>query len=211
MSKVYAQADKSLKRLYTLAANELQNLATTAKWDEINVIRTVQTVYRRINEQALEEYEKIARVAYKEALPDDQRKDRILDILFVMALLERYDPKTEYRYDREWERKADRLAESILSVEEAVVNDNTVRQALKRALNLMNGQLRNMADTITDEARIQAFEDAGIPAVRWNTQHDNKVCGDCEERDGHIFPLYAIPTKHRRCRCWMSPAKMEET
>lgn len=212
MSKVYAPADKALKVLYDRAEAAFSQLATTAAWDELNVIREVSNVYEDINQTASEQYLMIARRAYHEAQKEigvESSDDKNL-ALFLLLLLRKYDAKTQYRYDHEWERKRDRLAESILSLPKAeqVVNGNALRQALHRALNLMAGQLRNMADTVTDEARNEAFRDAGITEVVWNTQRDERVCEVCEERDRQVYPINALPPKHRRCRCYLTAKRI---
>lgn len=216
MSAVYRHADKSLKRLYKLAEALFQRLAITARWDEINVISTVKAQYRELDGAATQEYEKIAQAAYEDAkaeivkvLPEKESDLTGLRRLFVLALLSNYDAKTEYRYDSEWQRKSDRMAESLMAVTGAdlnspVLNTPAIRAALQRGLNLMNGQFRNMADTVTDEARIEAFAQAGIKEVVWHTQQDERVCEECRERDNHVYPLYGVPPKHRRCRCWLS-------
>lgn len=211
MSKIYAAADKALQRLYKYVEARFQQIATTTSWDEMNVIQSVSEAYRDIDTMAQMEYLQVAREAYRRArkeVPEgtaDVPEEKDMTV-FLLLLLAAYDEKTEYRYDREWERKRDRLAESILSLppNEQVVNGNALRQALQRGMNLMNGQLRNFADTVTDEARREAFRDLGIDKVMWHTQQDSRVCAECAERDGEVYPLYGVPPKHRRCRCWLT-------
>ena len=219
MSGIYRHADRGLKRLYQEVESQFQFTALTAYWDELNVIRTVSDLYERIDDFTREEYLNIARKAYADAqdeilalLPEKDGSFSDLDMLFLINLYTRYDRKTEYRYDREWERKRDRLAESMMAVIQAqdavrISNTNEIRVALQRALNLMEKQMRQMADTVTDEARNRAFEDAGVDQVMWNSQHDNKVCSECDSRDGQIYPIYAVPGKHRGCRCYLTPAR----
>ena len=72
------------------------------------------------------------------------------------------------------------------------------------------GQMRQMADTVTDAARAKAFGDAGVGQVRWITQHDERVCKICRPRDGVIYPLDAVPPKHHNCRCYLIPLAREE-
>lgn len=219
MSGIYRHADRGLKRLYREVESQFQFTALTAHWDELNVLRTVSDLYERIDDFTRKEYLNIARKAYADAqdeilalLPEKEGRFSDLDMLFLTNLYTRYDHKTEYRYDREWERKRDRLAESMMAVIQAqdaarISNTNEIRVALQRALNLMEKQMRQMADTVTDEARNRAFEDAGVDQVMWNSQHDNKVCSECDERDGQIYPIHAVPGKHRGCRCYLTPAR----
>lgn len=217
MSDIYRHADKALQRLYKYTESQFQNIATTARWDELNVIQTTDDLFSRIDGTAMREYEQIMKHAYEDAkkeiievLPLTQGRFKGIDTVFLLALMRRYDNKTEYRYDHEWQRKADRLAESILATVtndmfRPIVNSPAVRRSLQRALNLLNTQLRNMADTVTDEARNEAFVQAGIDQVMWNTQRDERVCGTCRDRDRKIYYITAVPAKHSRCRCYLTP------
>lgn len=212
MSAVYAHADKALKRLYARAEAEFQNLAVTAKWDELRIVGTLQTVnalYERLNEACEDEYLFIAKHAYRDVRKETDTREP--DELFIFALISAYDQKMQYRYDREWQRKRDRLAESLIAVTQAadarLNNGNEVRQALKRALTLMEKQMQDMAETVTDEARIRAFDDMGIEKVKWNDMSDGKVCAQCAARDGQVYFLHDVPVKHRHCRCFLTPAE----
>ena len=217
MSNIYRHADKALQRLYKYTESQFQSVATTARWDELNVIETTDDLFSRIDGTAMREYEQIMKRAYEDAkkeiieiFPLTVGRFKGIDNVFLLALMRRYDSKTEYRYDREWQRKADRLAESIMAhiSDEAfgpILNSPAVRRSLQRALNLLNGQLRNMADTVTDEARNEAFTQAGIDQVMWNTQRDERVCGTCMDRDRKIYYITAVPPKHPRCRCYLTP------
>lgn len=88
-----------------------------------------------------------------------------------------------------------------------IANTQAARKALKRALDVLERQVMEMADTVTDDARTEAFRDAGIDEVRWNTQQDERVCSVCHDRDGLIYPVDQLPPKHPRCRCYFTPAR----
>lgn len=215
MSAIYAHADKALKRLYAMTASIFQRLSMMAKWDEVNAIASVKESYWQIDRYAFDQFKQIAHSAYRDAekeiieiAPEKKGDFKGIDGLFVMGLLTRYDPKTEYRYDNELDRKRMRAAESLISlmsVQGASSNSNEVRSALQRAMNLLNNQLREMADTVTDEAQRKAFDDAGVDEVMWNSQHDGRVCATCASRDGQVYPLWAVPRKHPKCRCYETP------
>ena len=218
-STIYRYADKALKRLYRFVEASFQQLATTVNWDEISVITSVKGIYSDTEQLAEREYLEIARKAYAEASKEilelyPDRKDRFLEptALFIAALLTGYNDKTQYVYDREVERKEARLSESLISINDnaALFNSNATREALRRAIRLYERQLRNMADTVTDESRNQAFDDAGIDRVKWITQKDGKVCPECRERDEQVFMLYSVPAKHANCRCYTIPIKSPE-
>ena len=60
----------------------------------------------------------------------------------------------------------------------------------------------NYSDIVADEAVIKAFKDSGVKRVRWITEGDNKVCDECHDRHGEIYPIDDIPPKpHVGCRC----------
>ena len=213
-SDPYRHADKALKRLFRQASARFQHLAVTASWDELNVITAVQEIYSEVEQEAEKQYLEVAEKAYADArdeilaeLPDRKPRFSLPTMAFIAALLLAYDKKTQYVYRHEVDRKRARLSESLIAVngQGDIFNSLATRQALLRALKLFERQMRNMADTVTDEARLQAFEDAGIDEGIWFTQHDEKVCKICRERDGVKYPLYDIPPKHPNCRCYILP------
>lgn len=215
MSNLYRHADAGLKRIYKIIEHVFQNSAL-ATWDELNVFRKSEEIYTQIDEFARQQFQEIAEKAYEDAKKEilavlPEKKDKLIGLgaLFLGAILASYSGKTKYRYDREWERKKDRLAESVMAVVQAsasakVINSNELREELGRAMRLMQGQVREMADTMTDEARNEAFEQAGIDKVQWHTQKDSKVCKECQERDEKIYDIYSVPDKHHRCRCYLT-------
>lgn len=215
---IYRHADRELKRIFRRMGAEFQNYALRAAWDSMNVIAItteVDKMYSTLNEYLIDRYLHIARKAYRDAWDElfpGQEPENELDIVYVAVLADRYDPKMEYQYSKEWIRKRDRLKEAIISVGQSsdalrVANTQRARQALARARNLLERQVLEMADTVTDESRNEAFRDAGIERVRWNTQQDAKVCRTCQERDGQVYDIDDLPPKHPYCRCWYSPVR----
>ena len=211
---IYRHADKALKRLYRYLEAALQRLASTASWDELNVIGAVKQVYNESEKRAFDEYLTVAEKAYADAgkevlalLPNSKDRLKGITAMFIMALLLGYDPKTQYVYKHEVERKEARLSESLIAVNQHadMFNSQETRTALLRAIRLYERQMRNMADTVTDEARIQAFDDAGVEKVTWITQRDRKVCRICRERDGQQYSIRSVPEKHPNCRCFLIP------
>lgn len=216
---VYRHADKALKRIYPRMRAEFQNHALRAAWDEVNVLqvsRAVDDLYARLNQYINAEYLEIAKAAYTDAektlanLPVENPQPAPPDNLWLILLLGAYDTKMQYQYSKEWERKRDRLKESMIAVgisadSARIANTQEGRAALKRALDLLERQVMEEADTVTDEARIKAYRDHGVERVRWVTQHDERVCRKCDERDNLIFSIDNVPPKHPRCRCYLVP------
>lgn len=60
---------------------------------------------------------------------------------------------------------------------------------------------------VSDAATLEAYEDAGVKYIVWNTMMDGRECGTCEDRNGKVYPIHAIPPKpHPGCRSWYTAA-----
>ena len=190
-----------------------------AKWDQVNVIRTVTDVYRRSRKKAKKRYMEVMYDAYLLGLTalcgvDPKKAKRMADQLdteeLVDLMLEEVNPVTRYRFNEEAERKAYRLAESM----EIATNRNL---EIDRALRNWSGQIGQYAILVTDAALLVAFEDAGAEEAEWVTRKDERVCHECRALDGKVFPIEKFPQKpHLGCRCGrrpvgkgFSPAKAE--
>ena len=217
-TSIYRHADRELKHMFRHVGAEFQNGALRAAWDDLNVISIttqVNELYSRLYEYMLGRYVRIAKRAYRDAwdeLYPGEKPGRDLDYLFVAMVLDGYDDKTEYKYSSEWQRKRDRLNEALLSIgPEGTANGQRAREAFQRARRLLERQIMDMADTMTDDARNEAFRDAGVDEVQWNTQRDTKVCHECRERDGEVYTLDRLPPKHPHCRCYYTPVRRERS
>ena len=199
----YRHADKALKTLKGEMEAEFQNFSTTVGFDELNFLdlkKSVEGLYNRIDKAVRREFRKVARQVYRDAEDEVMVPHGKFETgLFLVALLKRFDPVTQYVYLNEWTRKRDRLVESLM----ASGGNQQMREALQRALNLMSDQVRQEADNLTDEARHDAFVAAGIEKVRLVAEHDEKTCGTCRERDGQVYGINEVPEKHRHCRCYV--------
>lgn len=143
----------------------------------------------------------LAVLAYKSASPHGNNPP---GKKWLNEVLNSYDPVTLYIYLNEVERKRDRAAEGI----NAAKNKST---EFKKALSYWHRQTAQYADIITDNARLKSFKDTGVKRVRWNTQEDEKVCGECEPLDGKVFDIdKAPPKKHWHCRCYYTAATEDE-
>lgn len=121
---------------------------------------------------------------------DDEFED-----LFLENILTAPDPITLYSYESEVYRKRDRAVEGTDASHKTAELDKSMR--------LWSQMVGQYADNVSYMAAVKAYEDAGIKYVRWVTQRDDRVCNTCEERDGRIYPVAALPTRpHWRCRCW---------
>lgn len=206
--KIYRHADRAMKKLNDLMSREFQTLSVRLRFDELNVAdvkEKVGGVYTRIVREVRREYRMIAKEAKKDAEKEIDTLPRDIAIAaFVAGMMSGYERTTGYVWNHEWTRKRDRLVESLM----ASGNRLEMREALRRALNLMSWQVSQGADDLTDDTRTAVFNLAGVEQVMWNTQEDEKVCEECQERNHQIFPLDHLPPKHRRCRCYLTAVRI---
>jgi len=179
----------------------------TLKFDELNVMRMVTKVYDAAVRIAKRRYRQIAYDAYIAALiladvAAEKAKDMADDAItedWVLDMLEDYDSVTHYRFDTEVERKKQRLAEAILSKNDKIAE-------VDKALRLFSQQLAQYADNSVIRATLDGYRDAGVEKVRWETEDDERVCRECEKRNGKVYAINKVPpAPHWRCRCQIWP------
>ena len=204
----YEPCDKAIKVMDRESVEAFGQLKM-AKWDRVNIIRTVVTVYRTSVKKARRRYYEVAFEAYILAmlrLGEDVKKaqemaDEAITMKWVDGILDQTDFVTLYRFNSEAERKAYRLAEQL----EVSPDRNRL---IDRALKDWSRQLGQYAIQFTDEAVVQAFKDAGVERVQWLTEEDERTCRSCNELHGMEFPIGEIPPKpHYGCRCMLKPLK----
>ena len=202
---VYESCDKAI-RIMDRENLEAFGKLKLAKWDEVNVIRTVKAVYTASAKRARKRYRDVGFDAYLLAMmlceedaetAYEMAKKAITDE-WIDSILKDTDFVTLYRFDAEMERKAYRLAEAL----EATPNRNA---EIDKALRYWVKQVGQYAINVTDYAMMQAYEDEGVEKVKWVTQHDERVCQDCRPRDGEVYPIDEVPAKHWQCRCVLIP------
>lgn len=203
--RVYESCDRAIKALNRQIVEAFGRLKT-ANLDRVNVIRTVIAVYTESAEKAKKRYRKVGWDAYLLGLLlcgiDGDRANRMagkaITATWVDDMMEKTDPVTLYRFDAETERKAYRLAEAL----EVSPNRNL---EIEKAMRLWSRQVGQYAINVTDSAMVRAFQDAGVEMVKWQTQHDERVCNECHAYDGQVFHIGEIPPKHWNCRCVLIP------
>lgn len=179
----------------------------TLKFDELNVMRMVTKVYDVAVRIAKRRYWQIAYDAYIAALiladiEAEKAKEMADDAItedWVLDMLEDYDAVTHYRFDTEVDRKKQRLAEAILSKSDKIAE-------IDKALRLFSQQLAQYADNSVIQATLDGYRDAGVKKVRWETEDDERVCRECEKRNGKVYAINKVPpAPHWRCRCQLWP------
>lgn len=210
MSNPYAYADAQIDKLKGYISAEFQNEANVMLFDELNVAKVQEhgkALFGRLKSRNRIVFKRVARNAYREARAEARRaghqgNDDIeaIETALIVALLARYHPVTGYVYANETLRKRDRLCEAISSAS----NRQSMREAFGRAARLWFNQSQQYVDFAVDDARMQAFSDAGVYEVMWVAEHDERTCAVCKERDGTIYPITDVPDKpHPRCRCYL--------
>lgn len=208
MVNYYAPCDVAIKAMNKEIVEDFGRLKMS-KWDEVNIIRTVATVYRTEVKKARKRYWEVAYEAYilgmilLEIEGDRARRmaDKSITMEWVDRILDETNFVTLYRFNSETERKAYRLAEQL----EVGPDRNRL---IDKAMKDWSRQIGQYAINFTDYAVIQAFTDAGIERVEWVTEKDERTCHFCGALDGQEFPIDEIPPKpHYGCRCRLKPIR----
>ena len=218
--KVYESCDTAIKALNRISLKEFSRLKL-ANFDNLNVIRTVRKMYRKLAKQAEKEYRKVGYDAYIYGmmLCDIDRKkaskmaEKSITEEWIRDILTGTDFVTLYRFDSETVRKADRLIEAIAVVEGSDDRGTALRSMkfnrndqIDSALRQWSKQIGQYAINVTDYAVLKAFEDAGIEEAEWVTEEDQRVCSYCHSMRGKRYSLEEFPSKpHVNCRCTAIP------
>lgn len=202
---MYETTDKILAYLTKLIINDYQNYGSSLlRFDELNVIKQSKVLYDRLYKDAEEYLFMIAVRIYREAWNRTGKRGLRKGIKedWVLDYLEETDPVTHYIFSHEVDRKRAYLEEAVISSTDIAEK----QQELDKAMKKWTGMINQYAIGITDRATLQAYKDAGVEKVMWVTMHDTHVCEECEDRDGVIFPIDAVPNKpHYACRCELMP------
>jgi hypothetical protein len=197
----YSLADRAIELLKKKAIrrfSDANSRAAGVKFDELNVLGICRELYAALES---DNFRTFLELAIKKYLATNPHGNMPPDDRWIMDFLEEYDPLTKYVYENEVERKRDRLAESVISSSEKM-------KEFDRGLGYWVQMTTQFVDLVSDAATIKAFVDAGVEAVKWNTQQDGKVCIECESRNGVVYPINKIPPKpHWGCRCWLTAEK----
>ena len=203
MRDIYDKADQAIREMNRRNQRAFGSLKL-ARWDELNVIRQVGTVYDESTRLAVKKYREVAWWAYVRAMTEakvsaakaKQNAYDFVDLAWVMEILTDVDPVTLYAFIPERDRKKQRLIEALTAAQ----NKNA---EIDKALRYWTMQVGQYAVNVTDRARLDAFRNAGVKKVMWHTRKDERVCNDCGPMDGMIFDIDKVPDKpHINCRCF---------
>ena len=131
----------------------------------------------------------------------EKKAEKKISDRWLNKILEEADPVVMYRFESEAQRKKDRLVEALIAA-------HVKSREIDKALRLWTLQVAHYADKSVDRATLQAYSDLGVKNVVWVTMEDEKVCAECAERDGNVYPIDEVPPKpHIRCRCELRHAE----
>lgn len=203
---VYMRADSAIQEMNRQNIRSFDKLRLI-QGDVKRLIREIHEVYEVSRRKARQRYYEIAFEAYLIALslcgiPGKKASSMAEDAIdeeWVEMLLTDPDPVTLYSFLPEAERKEARLVEAVTVTEHP-------DEEIEKALRYWTRQIGQFALTATDRAMLDAYEDAGITRVMWNTATDERVCTECHELNGQVFPIEDLPRKpHQNCRCYWTP------
>lgn len=206
----YRLADITIERVaddMLVQFKEYENELYLAKFDELNVIGLTKALYEALDNSARELLDMLFVERYEEVedwVGGNSDEDEIDDLaeMHMAQLLETPNAVTKYSYNSEVLRKRDRLSESV----NAVKHTAEKRDEIEKAMRLWGQMVAQYADETADDATVLAFRNAGVKQVVWHSQEDQRVCRECNELDGKVFDIDALPDKpHWRCRCWITP------
>jgi len=200
-SGYYDLTDKAIDLLNERAVKRFEDAkdeAALAKFDELNVLEVTRTLYQDLAHDNQEIFLELAQERYQEAEPHGEEPP---NLAWLLALLAGYSAVTKVVYDHEIDRKRGYTAEGI--------NSSTAKVTeLQRGLRYWADFTEQYADSVTDESTLKAYRDAGVKRVKWHTVLDGRECATCQERDGKIYPINAVPPKtHKHCRCWVEAVR----
>lgn len=211
-TKQYELTDILIALLLNKLRKEVNRLDVMG-FDQLNAPRITSlttAMVERLLKENKRAFLKIAKEASEEAADDIKLLGLVAIPIptnekYVDGVLGEYNPVTGYLYYPEADRKRSRLAEALITA--VLVGARAdYHKELRKFANLWHTQTLQYGETMVDKTRVNTFKKNGIKYVRWITQGDEKVCEECKERNGKIYPVDKIPAKpHYRCRCWIEP------
>lgn len=193
---MYKFTDRIISVLNQRLIDIFNRLKSLPAFDEIHTLQSVQTAYAEADDLVRQYLLILAEYVYNEYADD---ADTDINGLWLLEILNAYDPVTKYVYVNEVERKRARLFESLVASANPSAEIDT-------ALRLFSAMARQYALTVTDKAALQAYTDNGETKLQWVTTPDDRRCKVCAERDGKIYDIRNIPPKpHIGCRCILVP------
>lgn len=188
---MYDYLDKILKRLVIQIYRTFRKYKVMP-FDELNVFGGVQDLFLELETANKKAFQQIANHYYDL----EPHGDKSLSDMWLDTVLRTPSEVMKYSYDSEATRRRDRLVEALTATKGAVSEYDT---AMRYWVQMAGWFAVEVADLALEQAR----EDDGQEEVKWQSEHDSRVCKKCEKLDGKVFKLVNLPAKpHPNCRCW---------
>lgn len=207
----YEKADKRLEKILAETKKEFNRhrLRNFTGQDELNVLRIKKdtvSLYRKLDNLNRKFYLEIAQEVYDDIYAEQgEEPDRMFEVAWLNEILDTTNEVTDFIYTNEVKRKRDRFFESLLVLTYGNYTDADVMTLYKRGFDVWARQTEQYEINVVDYSSRDAYSDLGYEQLRWNTQRDRRVCAECNERDGIIYPINAVPNSHWNCRCYLTP------
>jgi anion-transporting ArsA/GET3 family ATPase len=207
----YRLADRAAKKLNRIILRRIEQTKrrlSILKFDDLNVMRQTDALYSNFLKDSKKELKALFIARYIEVWTELKKKEPREDMLdeladmYLAGLLEEPNDVTHYVFEAELIRKRDRAKEAILSVP-----TRTQKQLeIDKAARIFAQMLGWYTDFASQDAEIQAMEDAGIKKVVRHELMDSRVCSVCRKANGEIYEIEKIPPlPHLRCRRYFTP------
>ena len=177
-------------------------------FDEVNVLKESIKLYERLYSDCKKEWRDLYADRYiemwlylKGKKPDEDELDELVEMEMSRLLYEAH-PVTKYIFDAEVLRKRDRMFEDI----QASPTKAQKQLAMEKGKRFWAQMTTWYTDFTSQDAEIDALENAGVKKVKRHEMNDDKVCSTCRELDGKIYAIDKVPhIAHVRCRAWYTP------
>jgi SPP1 gp7 family putative phage head morphogenesis protein len=198
---MYDYADKVVIYLISQIIDKINKLHIDDYTAQAIVFKKVRAVFDEINELVVLWFVITASQAYDVA---GGLESTISKQWLIENVLEAYDPITQYVYTNEFERKADRFAESLVAT-------NGSAEAKEIAVKQLTAMIKQYSITVVDMATLEAYIERDVEEVVWHTVLDRNTCSVCRSRHGMVYPVDKVPPKvHYGCRCYLVPKGAQE-
>lgn len=197
----YKAADRAIRLLNKRAVrrfSDTKSQLSLLKFDELTVIRLIKSLYEQLEADNQEVFLDLAQMVYERTMKDLDEKQFLEEVteLWLLDFLSQDSPVTKYIYAHEVTRKREYVTEAVNAAPDKATE-------MDKGLIKWSRFTGWYADLVADEAAMKAFKDSGVRRVRWNTEHDDRVCDVCGPLDGKIFDIDKAPPKqHPGCRCY---------
>lgn len=213
------EINKYIKQIEILRANKQNS-------DFANISTYVTKLYNGIDEFNIAAYKIIVPKTYDfawksaETVVDTQgkKKSKINDA-WILALLATFNPIAKFVYENEVKSKADYFLKKVNNALQARANLNQeltmygadMVSIFREAKRLWSNMSDNTMTFLASNAMIQAYKDAGVTKVRYDTINDDRRTEICASLDQTVIDIDKIiigvnaPPMHYNCRSWLTP------